>query len=389
MKILAVNLLRLGDIIMTSGVLKALKEKNPRCELHLLVNQQFASVARLMPFIDKFIYFDRARAQKGLGEFENPLCDSYDYLKTLVETLNGNHYQKAFNFSQNLFSARLMGLINCPEKIGMTLELGSNAAFGSPWLEKLNRRNRGEPVHYIDYMARACGIANIIPRPHLHVARQEDLNPNRPYVVVQALTNDTKKNWGISAYAMMVRFIERHRKDLSFIFLSAPNEENILAADIQSLRASGVRADLRVCDLSEAFNLIFSAELLVTGDTSIKHLGSAADTPILELSLGSSDFHFTGAYSNNAYILQGNVTCAPCGHSGNCPLARRVCADAINPHVVAHIARAIMDGTSLNYFEDLYKGAFLPNGMWSAQPVSYAEDFDMSKETVRGVASEL
>ncbi len=388
MRILAINLLRLGDVVMTSGVLHALKEKYPGCELHLLTNSQCSGVNRLLNCVDKFIYFDRERAQKGLGEFDIPLLDSFDYLKGLIAELNSAQYDLTLNFSQNLFSARVMGLIESPKKLGMTLSSAGKITFGSPWLEKLNKRNRGEPVHYIDFMARSSGIQKSCP-PRISFAESSQKQATENYIVVQALTSDEKKNWGLAAFQMAVRLIARHDRNLNFLFLAAPNEESQLAPVINELRASDVHAELKVCNLAEATKLIAHSKLLITGDTSIKHLAAATQTPILELSLGSSDFHFTGAYSENAFIFQANVACAPCAHRGPCPLKRKICNYAIDPQVVARMALAILRKESLDHFENLYRGKFLKNGLWSAESTMNTSNFDLDGETLKGVASDL
>jgi ADP-heptose:LPS heptosyltransferase len=224
-------------------------------------------------------------------------------------------------------------------------------------------------------MGRGAEIKGASPRPAVTAGAG---GRNGRYVTVQALTNEEKKNWGISAFTTMARFMARKDSSLNFVFLAAPSEESMLAPEIQNLRASGVRAEISVCDLSAAAALIANSELLITGDTSIKHLGSAFEVPILELSLGSSDFHFTGAYSEKVFILQGNVSCAPCSPGGPCPLKRKICADALHPHIVAQIALNIIQRTSLDHFENLFRGKFLPNGMWTAVPVSKIKESELA-----------
>ncbi|OQW50322.1 MAG: hypothetical protein A4S09_00575 [Proteobacteria bacterium SG_bin7] len=378
MKILAVSLLRLGDILMTSGVLRALKEKNPGSELHLLINRQFGGVSRLLIGVDKIIFFDRDRAQRGMGEFEHPLFDSYDYFKEFIEELNANDYAQVYNFSQNLFSARLMGLLDCPIKVGMTIDMNDKATFGSEWFEKLNRRNLGEPVHYIDYMARGCGVSPVSANPSVQISNSR-VNKffQKKYIAIQALTNEEKKNWGIGSWAQMVRFVARKDPSLDFVFLAAPSEEAILIPEVQNLKDSGVRAEICVCDLSEAAAILESAELVITGDTSIKHLATAVDAKVLELSLGSSDFHFTGTYSDKSYIYQGNVACAPCSPGGSCSQKRKYCAESIHPHTVSQIALAILNNEDLRYFENLYRGKFLANGLWTAELDQENEAYDV------------
>lgn len=378
MKILAINLLRLGDIFMISGVLKKLKEKNSSSELHLLINRQFSGVSKLLVGIDKIIFFDRDRAQRGMGEFENPLFDSYDYLREFISELNANGYSQIYNFSQNLFSARLMGLIECPNKIGMSLGLNDKACFGSDWFGRLNHRKVGEPVHYIDYMARGCGIVATDVSPTVQTGGFKKYERfDRQYIAIQALTNEEKKNWGVDAFSRAVRFISRKNPSLGFVFLAAPNEESILSPEVQKLKDAGIHTEISVCSLGEAAVILKGAELVITGDTSIKHLATAVNAKVLEVSLGSSDFHFTGAYSEKSFIYQGNVSCAPCSPGGMCLQKRKYCAESLQPYTVSQIALSILNNEDLRYFENLYHGKFLANGMWTAEPGHEHEFYDV------------
>ena len=86
MKVLAVNLLRLGDILLFAPVLKGLKQQDKNTELHVLINKQFQFVESLMPWVDKFILLDRNEMQKGLGEVNRNIFEPLDRLNCTVKT---------------------------------------------------------------------------------------------------------------------------------------------------------------------------------------------------------------------------------------------------------------------------------------------------------------
>jgi len=115
---------------------------------------------------------------------------------------------------------------------------------------------------------------------------------------------------------------------------------------IERLVGSGVRASLGILSFEGAFSLLRKARLLLTGDTSVKHLAAAARTPIVEVSLGSSDLHRTGAYFHGSVIIQSREACAPCAHSKACHRERHFCATRIPPEVVAMVVGEVAAGRS-------------------------------------------
>jgi hypothetical protein len=117
--------------------------------------------------------------------------------------------------------------------------------------------------------------------------------------------------------------IEKNLVDYKVKILAAPFEREILASTFSD-------DEIIVCDLVQAMEQLKSAALLVTGDTSIKHLAAQVGTPLVEIAIGSSDAIKTGAYSSGAYQIQAKVPCAPCVHSNGCTQNSHLCAESIS-----------------------------------------------------------
>ncbi|MCB0393771.1 MAG: hypothetical protein KDD25_04400, partial [Bdellovibrionales bacterium] len=99
-----------------------------------------------------------------------------------------------------------------------------------------------------------------------------------------------------------------------------------------------------VCDVETVFSVIRDADLLITGDTMVKHLAAATDTPVIELSLGSSAYQKTGVYKSGQVIIQSKESCAPCSHSTECVSSDFRCREKISPECVALVAQKILLG---------------------------------------------
>ncbi len=343
-KILVLCLLRLGDIVLATPVLRGLREKHPGTEIHVLINGQFAQIRELIPYVDKVHVFERDELQRGLGEAKRGLFEPYERLRALVARLESERYGRIVNLTQNRLSGYLAQSIQGPEKIGLALGADGMAAFNSPWFRYLNAQadEDGERVfHYTDVFRFALGLQDGPRRPSLQeseAGRAEAdalLRPGRKCLLVQPLTSDVKKDWGLDRFAEMARLFAAGHPEFEILLLGAPAERARLEPVAAALSAQGVRARLAICSLAGVYSLLLRAHGLVTGDTSIKHLACAAGVPLVELSLGSSDYRRTGAYLQNSVIIQARELCAPCPHSKACHRDRHACAERIPPAAVA------------------------------------------------------
>ena len=319
MKILVLSLLRLGDIIQQEPLLRGLRQKNPHAEIHLLINKQFANVERIFEgVVDKYIYFDRASLQQGLGEAAYNILWSYKQVENLIKDLNGEHYDKAINLTHNKLSAYLLGALEIPEKRGLHQEDGRFQGLNNRWIRYFNDRfsgNQKSLFHYVELLGRGFDI----PVKTVEAAQTKKRSK---LVLLQCLTSSEKKDWGLERFKQLKRTIEISLVDYEVCVLGASFERDTLLSVFSE-------SDLLICDLAEARKHLQNAALLVTGDTSIKHIAAQVGTPIVEIVIGSSDVSKTAAFASRSIAVQTQAACAPCGHSGKCTQISHLCAEDV------------------------------------------------------------
>jgi ADP-heptose:LPS heptosyltransferase len=351
LKILVMSLLRIGDIAMSAGVLRDLRAKYPEARIDLLLNQQCAQIAPLLPYVDRFIYFDRQRLQKGLGDATVPFFESYELLSELLETVGDENYDLSLNLTQNRLSGWLMGLIEAKQRIGLVLDQDGRASFNSNWFRYMNTQidhDGTEVFHFNDIFRFALGLDEIqTARP---IMKETDAGKadalaiageTQHLVAVQMLSSDLKKDYPLPAYtAALATFATRH-PEVTLAILAAPFEKERLQPVVDALVNDGHRAVLAVTSFEAAYSLLKRSKLTITLDTSIKHLAAAAGSPILEICLGSSDPYRTGADQNGAVILRSKEACAPCTHSKACHRESQFCATRVPPDAVALLASEV------------------------------------------------
>ena len=83
-KILIVRLSSIGDIVLTTPVVRAVKQQVPGVELHFLVKKQMAQVISTNPYVDKLHLYDTNDLNATFGELR---AEKFDF----VVDLQGNH----------------------------------------------------------------------------------------------------------------------------------------------------------------------------------------------------------------------------------------------------------------------------------------------------------
>ena len=396
MKILVVSLLRIGDIVLSTPVLRGLRERHPNAEIHLLINSQFKQVAPLIPYVNRTLMFERGEMQKGLGDIQTPIFESYERLQSLVEDLNSENYDWIINLTHSRLSGWLLSLLPAKKKTGLCLDGAGQAGFGSNWFRYLNNQvdvQGEETFHFTDIFRFALELGEEgLNRPAL-VETEEGLRESqnflntidsgdvdKPVMAVQVLTSDVKKDWGVEKYAQALQQFQRVHPNVHIAVVGAPFERDRLVPLMRTLEEQGVRASLAILSFEGAFSLLKSKRcaLLLTGDTSIKHLASAARTPTVELCLGSSDPHRTGSYLQGSVIVKSREACAPCVHSSPCHRETHACAKRIPAGVVAMVISEVYAGRSFQLSAiaeefkdqvDILRVEMRGSGFWAAHSV--------------------
>ncbi|WP_413586345.1 glycosyltransferase family 9 protein [Bdellovibrio sp. HCB274] len=353
MKILVVSLLRLGDIIQQQPLLKALRNRHPQAEIHLLANLQCSQAESLLQgLVNKYFYFDRESLQKGLGEASYNILWSYHQAEALVQDLNKQNYHQIFNFTHNKLSAYLMGAVKAADKQGLHHTDGAFQGLKNPWLRYFNDRFSGtQPsmFHYVELLGKSFGL------PVSKAVSQPSTKSKK--VLFQCLTSDSKKNWGLQRFKQLKDTIESSLVDYKVQVLCAPFEKNQLAEVFSE-------SDLLVCDLSGAQKALSESCLLVTGDTSIKHLSAQMGIPTVELVLGSSDWTKTAAFSEQSQVIASKAACSPCAHSQACSQKSQICAEDIS---VDQVFAAVWDKLSKKSNEATVTMRDLERASWTLQ----------------------
>ncbi len=350
MKILVISLLRMGDVIMATPTLKGLKKRFPDARIDLLFNSQFKGLVPLIPFVDRFVEFEREMLQQGLADPNASVFEPYDRMKDLIQGLQDQKYDLVVNLTHNRLSGFMASLVQAKDVVGLSLDRKGNPRFGSSWFRHLNRYGldkEGAHFHYSDlfYFGAQLGMQTekFDLKESVQGMKEADrIVGDQDYILVQATTSETKKNYPLNRMAESIRSFRLLHPKIKIYFLAVESERAPFDSWIAKEKIEN--AEVAVCSLETAFSLLKGCQMLVTVDTGIKHLAAAAGCKIVELSLGSSHFRSTGVYRDGSLIVQSEAPCAPCPHSKPCSQKTHVCSSMVPSDLLGLIWAKYLDG---------------------------------------------
>lgn len=314
MRILVLSLLRLGDLLMQKPLLDGLRRRYPGARLEIVVNPG-ASVAReAIDGVDEWIVFDRDRLQSAVGAAEIPLFAPVREVRRFMDDLSARNYDFIFNFTHNRLSAHLSAGIVAREKFGLLAEGRGFRRLEGRWARHFNERfgwRGATPFHYTELLAGVFGF-DVAPASAV---------PRGSRILLQPLTSDAKKNWSLENWKKVLHALRLEGRDVKI--LGAPFESEILAKHFEC-------EDLLLAGLGEVRRALADTALVITGDTSIKHLAVLEGVPTLEIALGSAEPHLTGAYQRGAVMMRSSVGCAPCPPSSMCRKLSHECGESFS-----------------------------------------------------------
>ena len=304
--ILLIQLKRIGDLILTTPAISALREKFPEARLVLAASRDVAALIPAIKEIDQT--FALRRNLGDLGAFASVALQKFDY---------------CIDFTRNDRSA-FLSLLSKAQKRIVSYRVKRRAPWrGRAYNEFVNHRMRD--MHTIDYnlsLLEPLGIQGVSPPVHLDLpetAREgaekllQHARIGTPFAIFHPGSARVEKFWEPARWSDVITHAIT-RRGLNAVLTGGTSrlEQDHLAEIMAGLPRPVEHAPVgSVVDLSGKMDLltlaalIARARLLVTVDSAPVHLGAASATPQVALFGPTNPFHWRPRESA-ALILQGD-----------------------------------------------------------------------------------
>jgi heptosyltransferase-3 len=332
-RILVVTLRRIGDVLLTTPLIRSLRRAWPDATLDVMVFRGTAGILAGNPDIDRTIAIaERLSAFETLSLMAQ-LWKKYDLA---VSTQSGD---RPTAFAVAAGRTHLGLTASNGSRIGGALKRYA-LHFSTPAVEQIHR------VEQMLRLVDALGIDRIpelvCPAPSADGQRL----PDESYAVIHAAPMFRYKQWTREGWRALASGI--HRRGLSLVAICGPDEaERRYVEDVWE-GITGVRA----VGWPETVSLLSRARVYVGPDTSVTHLAAAAGCPTVAL-FGPMDPRVWGPWPRggldvpwaasgtiqqrgNVWLVQNPLPCLPCTFEG-CDRhieSHSLCLDELKPEQV-------------------------------------------------------
>lgn len=327
-----------GDAIMTTPVVRALRKNYPRARITVLAKPWVVPVYESSPHVDEvMVYENEGRHKMGMGTLR----------------LAGDIRKKEFHLAvlmQNAFEAALLAfLAGVPERLGYNTDARSLL---------LNRCIKMDPAlkkgHLIDYyitILTSAGLASdgreldlFLPDSDREWADDflagQGLDRGPIIGINPGATGGTAKRWFPERYGELVRLLSTEYQTRAIIFGGPADRE--LGEEIAVMTPGACINMAGKTSLSKAFALIGACNLFVTNDSGLMHAAAAQNINQVAV-MGSTDFIATAPANANSIMVREPVDCSPC-LKPECPIDHR-CMDRVSVEAVARACRSLLEKT--------------------------------------------
>jgi heptosyltransferase-2 len=323
--ILAVRFASLGDVLLTTPLFRAIRQRHPQVRISVLTRRRYAPLLADNPRVDdviglapgdslltlaarlratRFNYFldlensPRTRLLRLLVPGHWRTAPQYRLARTLLIRSKHNHYPEDVTVAERYFDA------------AADLEIVPD---GAPAEFFLNPDTEQQTEAWL---------------------AQANVGKERPFVAFAPGASQATKRWPLEYWITLVRRVASTGADA--VMVGGP-DDTMIAAEVAARSSTRAVNAAGVLSLQGTGALLKRAAALVTGHTGAMHMAAALGTPLVALfgpTVRAFGYHPYNA--GRAFVLERNLSCRPCSAAGGpeCPLGHHLCMQEIQPDAV-------------------------------------------------------
>jgi ADP-heptose:LPS heptosyltransferase len=337
--ILIIKIRALGDVLMTTPMIRAVRRKYPEAWLTVVVAPVESNILMGNPNIDELIIYDRNKIKKlpffkKIGEYRN-----------LISKLRRVKHDLLIDAHSGPRAITLAGLARAGFRIG---QIKKQNIFYNIRLQDSNDPG----LHSSESYLRLTGALGI---PDDGLYPDVPRHPELIETVRKKLAEETGWREGGEKLALIhpggggtrVRiwpeehFLELGRlmsaeNNIKPVYLCGPSEKEFMAR-LDKENPAGIKV-IRNWSIPELIELLPLADMLITSNNGIYHIAGALETPMIHLT-GPMSVLTWGAQFGDVLNLDLNFPCSPCGGKLSvCPYNENRCLMDLKPEMVLKAA---------------------------------------------------
>jgi ADP-heptose:LPS heptosyltransferase len=340
-RLVVVQLARLGDTIQSLMALRAAQQLYPELEITFVAHESFAAAAERCPWIHRVVPFPTQ-------EFVKPMLSGRRGARALVPDIAGwveplveRTHDIVLNWTFSDASSFLSRIIPARIRLGYSRKRDGELAIQDGWshyVHSVVQSDTTQSIHLTDILTTQlltalqvhfgepqedAGAKTVTSKSFFEIRRSPFVcdgwnHPGLRWLAIQLGASQEGKTWPVEDWAKLASMVLRRHDDVRIIVLGGKTEKKLEEAFFESLRAIE-RKEGRASSLFEKrihskvgkttfdgwAQILGDAQWVVSADTAAIHLASVLGTRVLNVSVGAVRFRETGPYGNGHYVVRG------------------------------------------------------------------------------------
>ncbi len=322
--ILVIQTAFLGDAILTTSLVRALKQTYPDAKIDILTIPGTSIVFKFNPHINNTLVFDKRNSSKKYLSFIS-LCIK----------LRAKHYDLAVSAHLSWSSSLLMFLSGIPNRLGfprqklltMTIELPKGIPIAKRYLRLMtvltDQEFSSQTELFWDEKTDVC-VDKLV---------KDYITSDEKVIGIAPGSIWNTKRWLPEYFSSLISMLDKYK--IKCILIGGND-------DIDLCNTISTNSGVTPLNLAGKLSILGSAalikrlRLLVTNDSAPLHLANAVETDVIAI-FGPTVKRFGFfPFRESDKVLEIELECRPCGkHGGNsCPQTHFRCMKAITPDMV-------------------------------------------------------
>jgi ADP-heptose:LPS heptosyltransferase len=273
---------RAGDMILSTGVMRAIARSHPTITMDVLASPVNADILGGADYVNTVVVFDKRRLSSYLPTMRRLRGARYDAVVDCMVT------------APSVTTLLLVAASGARQRVGIAGR-GNDDAFTVT--VPAESRPDAQMVDLLAALAAAFGVdpRSVDRRPSITLSDDERVRAEfgwsdawdavssgrGPRVLVNVSAGTTARRWPPERYAAVMEHLHSLDRTVIFRVIAAPSEADL--GQYVAERAGG--RFVATPSIRDAFAFVATADFVFTPDTSIAHAASAFDTPCVALYL--------------------------------------------------------------------------------------------------------
>lgn len=326
MKILVIRFSSIGDVVLTTPIVRALKQQLPNAEIHFITKKQFKEVLEHNPNIDRLFTIDKSISEV-IPELKK---EKYDYLidlhkNTRTLALKFKLGKKAYSFPKLNFQK---------------------------WLLVNLKKDKMPKVHIVDRYFKAVeelGVSNdrlpcdffIDPKDEVNMEERFGL-ASKTYITIAIGAQFATKRMPLEKLQEIIQKIQ-----LPIVLLGGPTDVERANEIMSTLPDKNILSSCGDFNLAQSASIVKQSNVLLSNDTGMMHIAACFEVPVVSVwgntvpEFGMYPYFPKNQDAFSIHEVQG-LSCRPCSKIGfqKCPKGHFKCMNLQNAE---EIVESILD----------------------------------------------